>query len=89
VTKIKHLTLYVLKTHEPNVVEFATTLSRRDPACKIGIRVLEVDEKTETVLIDIEGPDIDFTAISEAITALGGSLHSIDEVVVAGAASTD
>jgi hypothetical protein len=41
-----------------------------------------MDENTETVQIELEGKAIDFDAIQSAITDMGGSLHSIDEVEV-------
>jgi hypothetical protein len=44
----------------------------------------EVDEKTESVILVIEGEDILFDAIVETIKNLGGSLHSIDAVEVEG-----
>jgi len=48
------------------------------------VRVLEVDEKTETLQVAIEGDKLDFALISTAIGEIGASLHSIDEVSVVG-----
>ena len=47
--------------------------------------VTEVDEKTESTVVAIEGDDIPYRDIVEVITRLGASVHSIDEVVVSGA----
>ncbi|MCW8830333.1 MAG: DUF211 domain-containing protein [Gammaproteobacteria bacterium] len=44
--------------------------------------MLEVDENTETIQIEVTGSAIDFEAIQVVIKDLGGSLHSIDEVEV-------
>ena len=41
-----------------------------------------MDENTETIQIEIEVNAIDFKTIQSAITDMGGSLHSIDEVEV-------
>jgi hypothetical protein len=43
-----------------------------------------MDDKTETLQVLIEGPDIDFERIQAAIADFGASLHSIDEVEVEG-----
>ena len=51
---------------------------------RVGLRVLEVDEKTETLQVAIDGDDLDFDRISETISESGASLHSIDEVSVFG-----
>jgi hypothetical protein len=51
--------------------------------------VTEVDEKTESTVVAIEGEDIPFQDIVDIITRLGASVHSIDEVEVSGAAPPD
>ena len=79
---VKRLVLDVLKPHVPSGLEFAKTLAEQGPGYAVKFTVMEVDEKTETVEIIIEGSDIQFAGIEEAIKALGGSLHSIDEVEV-------
>lgn len=79
---IKRLILDVLKPHRPNSLEFARVLAEQGPDYHVTITVSEVDEKTETVVIMVESHDIQFDLLSDAITSLGGSLHSIDEVEV-------
>ena len=79
---VKKLVLDVLKPHSPNTLEFATALADQGPGYRVNITVAEVDEKTETVLITIEGDNISFDSINNTINTLGGSLHSIDEVDV-------
>ena len=81
---VKRLVLDVLKPHRPNVLEFARTIAGADGRCRVRVRVLEVDENTETIQVVIEGDRIDFEAIESSISGLGGSLHSIDEVEVQG-----
>jgi hypothetical protein len=44
--------------------------------------VTEVDERTESTVVVIEGDDIPYQEIVGIITRLGGSVHSIDEVEV-------
>jgi hypothetical protein len=79
---VKRLVLDVLKPHTPNSLDFARALAEQGPGYQVKFTVIEVDENTETVLIIIEGKDIQFDAIAETINELGGSLHSIDEVEV-------
>ena len=49
---------------------------------RVKLTVAEIDEKTETLRIVIEGDAIDFERIHDAINDSGASLHSIDEVEV-------
>lgn len=79
---VKRLVLDVLKPHTPNSLDFARALAEQGGGYRVNFTVMEVDEKTETVVIVVEGEDIQFEAINETISSLGGSLHSIDEVEV-------
>jgi uncharacterized protein len=81
-TSVKRLVLDVLKPHAPNSLEFARALA--DPGCRVRITVQEMDEQTETVVVTVEGENIDFERLRETIETMGGSLHSIDEVDVQG-----
>lgn len=79
---IKRVVLDVLKPHEPDIVQFAGTIADRHPECHVKISVVEVDAKTETIMVCIDSVDVPYTSILETITSLGASLHSIDEVEV-------
>ena len=81
-TMVRRINLDVLKPHEPNILEFASRLAETSNDCDVAITVLEMDEHTETLNIVIEGEDIQFDRVEETIKSLGGSLHSIDEVLV-------
>lgn len=80
--QIKRIVLDVLKPHNPNALDFTTAIAEKVPGCRIKLTVAAMDEKTETVLLIIEGEHVAFSAITEAISSLGGSIHSIDEVDV-------
>ena len=41
-----------------------------------------MDENTETIQLEITAASIDFAAIQAGISAMGGSIHSVDEVDV-------
>lgn len=79
---VKRLVLDVLKPHHPNALEFARILAEVGSDYEVRVMVNEVDEKTETLQVIIQGETVDFDAIVMAINNLGGSLHSIDEVEV-------
>ncbi len=85
---ITRLLLDVLKPHQPNALNFASTVAQDCGDCKVTITVVERDEKTETTLLAIEGPSLDFDIISDSVTRLGGSIHSVDEVEVLATASS-
>lgn len=79
---VKRVMLDVLKPHNPNALEFSQAIAEVGPDYYVQLTVIEVDEKTETLKLIVEGNAIDFEGIQTAISNLGGSLHSIDEVEV-------
>ena len=81
---VKRLVLDVLKLHQPNALEFSQAIAETGVDYRVCITVLEVDAKTETLQVVVEGDAIDFDAIQSGISDLGGSVHSIDEVEVQG-----
>jgi hypothetical protein len=87
---VKRIVLDVLKPHQPNALEFAQGIAQLGADYQVQLNVVEVDEKTESTVITIEGNALDMQQIEEAINTMGGSVHSIDEVEVSGeAASAD
>jgi len=81
--RVKRLVLDVLKPHQPNVLEFSRLLAAQGEY-RVKLKVVEMDDQTETLQLTIEGADIDFDRIQATIAAFGASLHSIDEVEVEG-----
>lgn len=82
-TQVTRVVLDILKPHHPNVLEFARVLAEQGDY-RVKLKVLEMDDKTETLLVEIDGEAIDFERIQQAISEFGASLHSIDEVEVEG-----
>ncbi|MEN8189889.1 MAG: DUF211 domain-containing protein [Thermodesulfobacteriota bacterium] len=80
----RKVVLDVLKPHKPNGVDFATALAELSPEYQVRLSVVEVDEKTETVIVVVKGQNIVFESLIETIKKMGASVHSIDEVVVYG-----
>lgn len=80
--KVQRIMLDILKPHVPNGLEFTTALAEACPDCQFKLSVVEVDENTETVMLEISGNNVIYDKISEIISSMGGSIHSIDEVDV-------
>jgi hypothetical protein len=81
---IKRVVLDVLKPLHPDILEFASTIADQHSGCRVKIIVTELDQKTESTVVVIDGEDIPYAEIAETINRLGASVHSIDEVEVAG-----
>lgn len=80
-TRIRRLVLDVLKPHQPSVLDLGRSLAELGNL-HAKLTVLEVDDKTETLQIEIYGTDLDFPSVRDTIEGFGASLHSIDEVEV-------
>jgi hypothetical protein len=86
-TRIRRLVLDVLKARSPGVLDLGARLAEQE-GLRVNVTVLEVDDKTETLRIEISGESIDFQRIQDAIEDFGASLHSIDEVDVESSSGT-
>ncbi len=82
---IKRLILDILKPHHPDVIEFASVIASQGKDYQVKLRVIEMDDNTQTLEVTIEASDIQLDGIVNAINELGGSLHSIDGVDVVNA----
>lgn len=78
---IKRLVLDVLKPHEPSILDLAVTLSQLKGVSGVNLILQEIDQKTESVTVTLEGTDIQFEEIKRVIKEAGAAVHSIDEVV--------
>ena len=78
---IRRLVLDTLKPHEPNIIDWAALISEPEGIASVNISIYEVDHKVENAKITIEGDNISFSHVHQLIQELGGTLHSIDEVV--------
>ena len=79
--KMRRLVLDTLKPHEPSIIEWADQLSELSGITAVNISIYEMDRKVENAKITIEGEDISYSIVEEIINEMGGSIHSIDEVV--------
>jgi hypothetical protein len=85
---VRKIVLDVLKPHLPNLLEFAASVAAVGKEYRVSAEVVEMDEKTETLTLTVEGDALDFANIQAAISGLGGSVHSIDACVVLGDSAT-
>ena len=81
-TSIKKIVLDVLKPHQPTALEFSQAIAKVGSDYRVTLTVLEIDEETETLEVIVEGGELNFEAIQARINEMGGSLHSVDTVVV-------
>ena len=79
--KIRRLVLDTLKPHEPNIIDLANVLSELNGVTAVNISIYELDRMVENAKITIEGEEISFEKVSMTIEDMGGTIHSIDEVV--------
>jgi hypothetical protein len=82
--RVKRLVLDVLKPHKPDGLEFSRIIAEQGERWRVLYSVEEMDEKTESITVVVEGEDVRFDLISAAIENAGGTIHSIDEVEVLG-----
>ncbi len=82
--KTRKLVLDILKPHHPDALKFSSTLADLGTDYCVKLIVTEVDKNTESTIVTIEGADINFDTIKEAVEQMGASVHSIDEVEVCG-----
>ena len=81
-THIKHMVLDVLKPHQPPLPEFAKFLGEMDGIDRIDVSVVEMDEKTESLKIIIDGTNIDYEELKTHMAIQGAVIHSVDQVIV-------
>ena len=79
--KIRRLVIDALKPMEPNIIELAKVISLKNGVSAVNISMVEIDLKVENAKITIEGDDIIYEEIRDLIEDMGGSVHSIEEVV--------
>lgn len=69
-----------MKPQEPDILEFADGAAACSGVAGVNAVLIETDREVQTLELTIEGEDIDSDGLEEAITDLGGTVHSIDQV---------
>ncbi|MCA9620741.1 MAG: DUF211 domain-containing protein [Myxococcales bacterium] len=78
----------MLKPHEPDIITMAAHLADIDGIDSVNCNIVEIDKRVENARVTLVGDDIRYELVKAVVEELGGSVHSIDEVV-AGAAIID
>uniref|UniRef100_A0A7C4NR71 DUF211 domain-containing protein n=1 Tax=Staphylothermus marinus TaxID=2280 RepID=A0A7C4NR71_STAMA len=78
---IKRLVLDILLPNKISIIDLAKKLSQTDGIEAVNVTVKEIDAETQTLIVVVEGNNIDFDRINSIIEDLGGVIHSIDQVV--------
>jgi hypothetical protein len=72
--------LDILKPHMPGVDLVARTLMKINGVTKVSIKVDELDQKTASLHMNIEGINLSLDEITEVLETMNCALHSVDEV---------
>ncbi|ELZ94264.1 hypothetical protein C440_11603 [Haloferax mucosum ATCC BAA-1512] len=78
---IRRLVLDVLKPHSPSTVKFARNVADASGVVGVNAILLETDREVQNIRLVTEGEAIDADEVERRISDLGGTVHSIDEVV--------
>jgi len=80
--EIKTLVLDVLKPHSPSLPEFAAFLAEFEGLTRVDVSLVEMDERTESLKVVLNGTGIDYEALKEHMEKHGAVIHSVDHVIV-------
>lgn len=72
----------VLKAHQPPLPEFASFVGELAGIKRVDVAVVEMDEKTESLKVTIDGVNIDYEELRSHMAKQGAVIHSVDQVVV-------
>ena len=73
--------LDILKPHMPSLDLVARALIEIEGMTNVSIKVDELDQKTASLHINVEGNDISLETVIEVLTSMNCALHSVDEVI--------
>ena len=77
---VKKIELDVLKPHKPSILNLSSELSKVDGVSNCNIEIKEVERDVESVIVIIDGKDIDIDAVEKIIKKNGATIHNIDKV---------
>jgi len=74
--------LDVLKPHSPSLPVFASFLAELDGVEEVDVSLVEMDERTESLKVVINGHNIIYDTLKEHMGKQGAVIHSVDQVIV-------
>ena len=77
---LRRIVLDVLQPHDPSLIELTRRVTQTERVEAASASLIELDTEVRNVKITVEGEDLDYGAIEDVITDLGGTVHSIDQV---------
>ncbi|WP_436925038.1 DUF211 domain-containing protein [Halosimplex amylolyticum] len=77
---LRRVTLDVLKPHDPPLLEFTERIADVESVDGVTSSLIELDQEVQNVKLTVEGEQLDYAAVEDAIGGLGGSVHSVDQV---------
>jgi hypothetical protein len=80
--KVKRLVVDSLKPLETPKLDLALALGRVEGVDGVTLSVTEVDSKTETIRLLIDGQDINYDHVQDVFSVFGAAVRSIDEIEV-------
>lgn len=80
--EIKTLVLDVLKPHSPSLPEFTSFLAEFEGLTRVEVSLVEMDERTESLKVVLNGTRIDYDALKKHMEKHGAVIHSVDHVIV-------
>ena len=82
VAHLKRVVIDSLKPREITILDLSTALCEVEGVEEVDITVVEVDEKTETVKLNVTGSNVNYEGIAKGMSDHGASIRSIDEINV-------
>ena len=80
--QIKHLVLDVLKPRTPSLPAFASFLGELEGVTKVDVSLVEMNMRTESLKVVLQGIGINFNALKEHMARQGADIHSVDRIIV-------
>jgi len=77
---LRRVVLDVLKPHEPPLLEFTARVDAVECVAAVTSSLIELDQEVQNVKLTVEGENLDYAAIEDAVDGLGGTVHSVDQV---------
>jgi hypothetical protein len=78
---VRRLVIDVLKPHDPDLLEFTEQIAEIESIAGVTSSLIELDKEVQNIELTLSGDDVDYETVVETIEHLGGTIHSVDEVV--------